>query len=104
MKTIRVLAIIVLGCAGYTGYWNWQYRRAGSEAAMFCDAVAIGADVTEVIARAHSAGVEGFRHGYRDDKRRYAVRFQGPIFNACSCELGLSEGRVLWRKVEWLDD
>lgn len=91
-SALKILAVILLACIAYVGYWEFQYQRAEADANKFCASVPLGSNVSKAIAQAQA--MEGVRHGFQDNQSRYIVMFKGPIFNSFFCELSLADGKV----------
>ena len=95
--TFGILAFFVCAFAAYYGYWTYQYNAAKSAANTFCASATMGSDVSTAITRAEAAGI---RHGLRSSEDPgHVFHFRGPIFNAFTCELSVSAGKVTLTRV-----
>ena len=94
---IGVILTLVGLCAGYYAYWNRQQSAAESQAKTFCEASAIGSDVSRAVERARELKLVG--GGYSEQQGRFIAVFRGAIFNAFVCELTVANGKVTSRRV-----
>ncbi len=104
MRALKILAVVLLPFIAYSFYWQYQYQRSKSDANAYCASMEIGSDVARAGPRAESMGIPLFRHGFRDQKKIYAVTFTGPIFNAFVCELTVADGKITAKRVTELGD
>jgi hypothetical protein len=104
MRALKILAIVLLPFVAYVGYWQYQYERSKSDASAYCASTEIDSDVSKAGPRAEAMGVPQFRHGFRDEKKIYAVTFTGPIFNAFICELTVTDGKITAKSLKERDD
>jgi hypothetical protein len=95
--TLKVLVIIALFVIGYVAYWQYQYKRAESAANDFCATVELESDIARTIELLGAK--ETMHHGFQENQSRYVVIFKGPIFNAYTCELALTDRKVTSKRV-----
>jgi hypothetical protein len=94
---VQTLVIIALFVIGYVAYWQYQYKRAESAANDFCATVELESDIAKTIALLGAK--ETMHHGFQENQSRYVVIFKGPIFNAYTCELALTDRKVTSKRV-----
>ncbi|HEV7799662.1 MAG TPA: hypothetical protein VGP15_01170 [Burkholderiales bacterium] len=95
--TLKVLVVIALFVIGYVAYWQYQYKRAESAANDFCATVELESDIANTIELLGAK--ETMHHGFQENQSRYVVIFKGPIFNAYTCELALTDRKVTSKRV-----
>ena len=89
---LKIVGFLVLVFSAYVAYWFYQDDRARTAASAFCDSVAIGSPMSA--AADTLAGRSDVRHGFMQSESKYLAIFRGPIFNAYTCELKITGGKV----------
>jgi hypothetical protein len=100
-KLLKVTAKLFLGLsvifALVIAIGMYSNHRALKAAEHFCDQIALGSDITQIVQTADASGIR-----YIEPLRQFY--FQGWVFNAAICEVKVENNKISSKRVEMRGD